>query len=421
MVPAVVLAVFLIIALTTPARCDWRIAPELHLSGGSESDQVIDPGLNRIVIPGGAFAELTPDIIARGWLGRRTLLSIGSFATLQQFLNDQSRLLYAQTAYGNLIRNLSGSFRGRWLISADFFNDSERESVRRLGGGTELGLMLLRNGWSVDVWGSVHGRRYPKLLVQLDSAGGDTYEEAAWSGGGTLRISPLENVQLGMGGNVQTTDSRDPDFDSNSWTATGSIDVRPASGLSLAVFGTFQERHFLERPSGLDSDQYWQVGLGSRYRILPGLEAFARWGYSKYTWPGGEDEDTRRISLGLTYGWGRRNVPPMPAFDVNALTRSSGGSVQQADRDGKIRLRIYAPGAEVVVVSGSFNSWDPDAVRLHAAGGGWWETRIELRPGSYEYTYIIDGVWTTPPETKITVDDGFGGKNGILEVLPFNL
>lgn len=415
------IASLLLFGLANSARCDWQIVPELRLSGGAESDQVIDPSLTRVIIPGGAFAEITPDMMARRWLGRRTLMSTGTFATLQHFLNDQSRLLYAQTAWGNIVRNFSGSIRGRWSLSADFFNDSEREAVRRMGVGTELGVMLVRSAWSVDFWGGVRGRRYPELAVRLDSAGVDTYEEGVWSGGATIRIAPVADTYLSAGGTFQSTDSRDPTFDSNSITVSGDVDIRLVSSVFLTAFGAYQERRFTQRPAGEDSDEYLQVGLGLRYLVVPGLEVSARWGIARYTWPGGEFEDTQRITLGIAYGWGRRDVLPMPALDVEALTRSSGGSVQQADRDGKIRLRILAPGAEAVAVTGSFNGWNPDAVRLHAADGGWWEARIELPPGIYEYAYVIDGKWTTPPEAKITIDDGFGGKNGILEVLPGEL
>jgi hypothetical protein len=55
---------------------------------------------------------------------------------------------------------------------------------------------------------------------------------------------------------------------------------------------------------------------------------------------------------------------------------------------------------------------------MSPAGDGWWEALLVIEPGSYEYVYVIDGDWVTPPEAKVTVNDGFGGRNGILDVLP---
>jgi hypothetical protein len=31
---------------------------------------------------------------------------------------------------------------------------------------------------------------------------------------------------------------------------------------------------------------------------------------------------------------------------------------------------------------------------------------------------VVDGVFVTPPDAEITVDDGFGGQNGWIEVRP---
>ncbi|MFH1755327.1 MAG: glycogen-binding domain-containing protein [Candidatus Latescibacterota bacterium] len=417
----VLVAALLIGNLSTPARGAWQIVPQLRLSGGSESDQVIDPTLTRVVIPGGAFAEFAPDVTARGWLGRKTLVNVGTFATFQQFLNDQSRLLYAQTAWGNVFHNFSNSLRGRLSTSMDYFNDSEREAVRRMGLSGELGIIFVRSGWNAELWGSANGRRYANLTVRDLSGGLDTYAEGTWSGGSTIRISPTRNTHVTAGGILQRTDSRDAAFDANSWTINAGIDARLVSSLFFIASGAYQEREFISRAAGEDADKYWQIGLGLRYLILSGWETSLRAGYSKYTWPGGEDEDTYRLSLGVAYSWGRRDVLPLPAVDVEELMRGSGGSIQQNDGDGRIRLRVHAPGAMRVAVSGSFNSWNPEAAPLRPAGDGWWEVYIELPPGRYEYTYVIDGVWQTPPEAQITVDDGFGGRNGILDILPGEL
>jgi hypothetical protein len=43
---------------------------------------------------------------------------------------------------------------------------------------------------------------------------------------------------------------------------------------------------------------------------------------------------------------------------------------------------------------------------------------IRLPAGSHQYSYWVDGRLVTPPEAPIGIDDGFGGKNGLIEVLP---
>jgi 1,4-alpha-glucan branching enzyme len=120
----------------------------------------------------------------------------------------------------------------------------------------------------------------------------------------------------------------------------------------------------------------------------------------------------------VNYAWGRRDAPPPPRVDIDMLTRESKGAVQQPDREGTVLFRIEAPAAAKVSVVGSFNGWESGATALAKTADGWWAVRIELAPGSYEYAYVIDGEWTTPPEALVTLEDGFGGRNGVLEVLP---
>jgi len=413
--------VILLFITAAPAASQWRIVPEVRVTGGDESDVVIDPGLTRTIVPGGSFVEFTPAVAARRWIGDGGILGLGTFATAQRFFNDESRLLYAQTLWCNIYQNFGSDFRFRLSTTLDYFNDSERETVRRLGAGGELGAAFVRPRWSAELWGGARGRRYPNLTVQDNRNEALTYTETTWSGATTLRASPVERVIVRGHGILQTTVAADPFNDSKSWTLFGSVDARLVSRVFLTVSGTYQERHFTERTPGEDRDNYWQVGTGLRYVVVPGWTASVRWGQSNYTWTTGEDEDTYRFSAAVQYTWGRRDAPPPVRVDVGVLTRESGGSIQQPDPEGNVRFRLQAVGAGQVSVAGDFNGWTPGATPLRPVGGGWWETHIELAPGMYEYSYVIDGEWTTPTEAKLTVNDGFGGRNGILEVLPLDL
>ena len=75
-----------------------------------------------------------------------------------------------------------------------------------------------------------------------------------------------------------------------------------------------------------------------------------------------------------------------------------------------------APEATGVTVAGDFNGWRKSGEALEAVGDGWWQLTRKIPPGNYQYIYLIDGKPLTPPESVITVDDGFGSHNGLLEV-----
>lgn len=398
------------------ARADWRVVPEVRVAGGDETDILVDPAVTGAIVPGGAFVEITPAISLRTWADGEALLSFGTFATLQRFLNDDNRLLYAQTVWGDLYQTFGESLRGRLSAVVDYFDDSERETVRRFNEGLEAGLSVVGARWNAELWAGANARQYPNLTTIENMRTKVTYTETAWSGGATLRAAPAGRIALTGVGSVQSTSARDPFYDSQSWTATGSADTRLVSSLFLTLSGSYQDRTFTERLPGEDHDTYWQVGAGLRYRVAEGWMASVRYGYSLYTWPDGTEDDSQRLAVGLAYAWGRREVPPPPRAKLTQVGGESGAAVQRPGEAGTVRLRVQAPGARIVTVAGSFNGWE--AAPLKPAGGGWWEIDVALDPGSYEYVYVIDGVATTPPEAAVTVDDGFGGRNGLLEVLP---
>lgn len=395
----------------------WRIVPELRVTGGEESDLLVDPQIVGGVVPGGPFAEIAPSLVARHWMGGRGLVRLNGFATLQRFLNEESRLVYAHTVSGDALWNFGHSMRGRLSLATDFFDDSERETVRRLGLSGELGLAVVRHAWNAELWGGARGRRYPNVDVLDSSQRLSTYGEVAWSGGTALRFVPNERVDLGVDGLVQQTDARDAFFDSQSWTVSGSANARLISTLYGSLFGAWQDRRFTERAPEEDHDEYWQTGAGLRYAFADGWDVALRWGYSLYTWPDGTEENSHRLAVDIRYAWGRQ-APPVPRVDVQTLVREGGGTFKRQDPRGNVGFRVLAPGAAAVSVAGSFNDWSTAAIPMQPASGGWWEARIVLAPGTYEYAYVIDGQWTTPPEALLTVEDGFGGTNGILEVLP---
>jgi 1,4-alpha-glucan branching enzyme len=50
---------------------------------------------------------------------------------------------------------------------------------------------------------------------------------------------------------------------------------------------------------------------------------------------------------------------------------------------------------------------------------GNWTAELLLRPGEYEYRFLVDGQWKDDPMAKRYVGNSFGGFNCILEVKPF--
>jgi 1,4-alpha-glucan branching enzyme len=80
---------------------------------------------------------------------------------------------------------------------------------------------------------------------------------------------------------------------------------------------------------------------------------------------------------------------------------------------------VVQPGATTVQAAGDFNGWDPSRTPLEPAANGAWTATIPLRPGRYEYMFVVDGrEWVVDPFAVEHSDDGFGARNAVLEVQP---
>ena len=81
----------------------------------------------------------------------------------------------------------------------------------------------------------------------------------------------------------------------------------------------------------------------------------------------------------------------------------------------------YKPqtAAKAVFLSGSFNGWNPNDKNFamtDAENDGTWEIVVPLKPGQYQYKFVVDGKWMSDPKNPNQLDDGFGGKNSLLTV-----
>jgi hypothetical protein len=82
-----------------------------------------------------------------------------------------------------------------------------------------------------------------------------------------------------------------------------------------------------------------------------------------------------------------------------------------------VRLVLLQPGAKSVSVAGDFNGWNPAQTKLERSEGGLWTATIALKPGRYQYMFVIDGKqWIADPLAEEGEGDGFGAQNAVLDV-----
>jgi len=83
---------------------------------------------------------------------------------------------------------------------------------------------------------------------------------------------------------------------------------------------------------------------------------------------------------------------------------------------GRVCFEFVKPGAKRVCVAGSFNDWKPDLSPLKPQENGRWVADLTIKPGRYEYLFVVDGQWMPDPNAKETVENPFGGRNSIVGV-----
>ncbi len=82
-----------------------------------------------------------------------------------------------------------------------------------------------------------------------------------------------------------------------------------------------------------------------------------------------------------------------------------------------VRLVLVQPGAQSVSVAGDFNGWNPGRTRMERSDGGVWTTTIRLKPGRYQYMFVINGThWIADPLATEDAGDGFGSQNAVIDV-----
>jgi hypothetical protein len=96
--------------------------------------------------------------------------------------------------------------------------------------------------------------------------------------------------------------------------------------------------------------------------------------------------------------------PPLaPSHDLQAVGDRAHDQVY-------VQFRLEASGASQVALVGSFTAWQPD-YELRETAPGTWSILVPLRPGVYDYAFVVDGrEWVADPHA-FQIDDGFGGTN----------
>lgn len=80
----------------------------------------------------------------------------------------------------------------------------------------------------------------------------------------------------------------------------------------------------------------------------------------------------------------------------------------------RVTFSIEAPRAEKVILTGDFNNWSSKTHPMKNDGNGMWSKTVMLKPGKYEYKFLIDGDWKIDTGNNQTCPNCFGTRNNVI-------
>ncbi len=116
--------------------------------------------------------------------------------------------------------------------------------------------------------------------------------------------------------------------------------------------------------------------------------------------------------------------PSKEDFNINEATKNGhqldvynlNFTTAYVDENGNATFKIKGyKNAQKVNVSGTFSRWNEDYFNMLKTEDGW-ELTLQLRPGEYEYKFIIDGEWITDAENPLMNKNEFDGFNSVIRI-----
>lgn len=82
----------------------------------------------------------------------------------------------------------------------------------------------------------------------------------------------------------------------------------------------------------------------------------------------------------------------------------------------RVRFTLNAPDADEVMLVGDFNNWDLNSTPMRKGRTKVWGKDMVLKPGRYEYKFVVDGQWISDPDNDNATVNSFGSQNSVVEI-----
>jgi hypothetical protein len=407
-----------------PARAATTWRAELTTGAGYDDDVLGRPGEdNSFPILATGYLQLAPSL--RGSLASGAWRFSGGWDYVMNAYESSDAGIYHDHRAG-----LDAAFapartvRLRMEGEAEWFRRTEFQDYdfNRVEGAPSVA-WLLADDWRLDATWRFGRTTYPERAAtpldpddQVDEP--NEYELAlAWQ--------PSDRWYLSFGAaQVEVaSNSRQYEYGGTRWTAETWVQAGHGWTVDALLIREHRDYDLFRQPGSPPGreDDSWQLVLDVQRRLSRSARLFAT--ASLLDYGSSLDDyafDQSRLSAGVTVGLGRAES----ASTLVATGLAYRGAEVRTDpvapviEGGSVTFRCRAAGAREVHLVGSFNDWDPAATAMTATGpGGLWTATLSLAPGLHRYMFLVDGTeWRTPEGAPLYEDDGFGQKNGVIDV-----
>ena len=93
------------------------------------------------------------------------------------------------------------------------------------------------------------------------------------------------------------------------------------------------------------------------------------------------------------------------------------GGPDAAGASPTVTFVLLEPAARAVALAGDFNGWDAARGPMRRESSGIWTIDVPLRPGRYQYAFVVDGRrFVADPAAPRAVGDDFGQPTSVVTV-----
>ena len=460
----VVIAIGLMIAVLFPVSATRTLGSSnllgasISLSSGHDSEVWADDGFGALRPSAAEFVTLEAEGGVK-WPGRarsRVRGSVLGSAFVSTYTGEGPPLDFGASGAGSIGRTLSSRQTLQLRSSAGLFRREEAAIFDSDEGAVALSWIYRTSSVGFAATAEHQWISYGARSLELGSDDHQSDRHLDILGSAVLPLSPRSWLELTLG--LHRVESNDPTVRNDGPRLLVAGQHRLWDRTDLRVYGAWGRRAYddyavfdLTVDPAIDTgeerrDSYLRFGLALSHaastRFGVELETAAVHQASNVS---ALEFDQIRVRVGLVANFGRKSEALDPSAQIrsreilrrvleNAFDAEDGASTTRHDRSatgnpsrphgwrpvivtGGVRFLHPAQGASTVHVVGTFNQWDPEATALSDDDGdGRWECVVPLAEGVYSYAFVVDGVWTTPLDAPRYDSDGFGGRNGVLDL-----